>query len=472
MTSLSALYDEVGEINGYLTIAADVTRRKKAEQKVEFMAHHDALTHLPNRLLIEERFKQAIESADQQKMLVALMFIDLGRFKAINDSFGHSIGDAYLKEIARRLTACVRTTDTVSRQGGDEFLVLLNGVSHRKDIPPILAALKQRLQEPVKIDGHELSVYMSIGVSLYPHDGRCFADLLKKSDMAMYRAKEEGKNTYRFFDERMDAKEADQNAISIEIKRALQRNEFVLHYQPQIDLISGKIVGAEALIRWMHPEQGLMPPTKFIRAAEESGLIVPLGEWVIHEACRQAAEWQRTGLEKFSIAVNLSAAQFKSHELEETILAALTKSGIDAEYLELELTESFLIQDTELVQTTMKRLKGIGVKISIDDFGTGYSSLSYLKRLDVDKLKIDRSFIKDLANDQDDRAIVKAIIQMAKSLRLTTVAEGVANLDRLHYLQEMRCSEAQGFYFAKPMPAPEFEKFIAGNPLILHLACS
>lgn len=464
MTSFSPLYDETGEANGYLTIAADITRRKAAEQKIEFMAHHDVLTHLPNRLLLEERFRQAIELATRDNMLVALVFIDLDHFKAINDSFGHSVGDAYLKEIADRLSTCVRATDTISRQGGDEFLIVLNGVSRREDILPILSKLKQRLQESVLIEGHELSVSMSIGVSVYPHDGVSFDELLKKSDMAMYRSKEEGKNTYRFFDQRLTAEESSQHKLRMELSRALERKRLVLHYQPQIDLESGAIIGAEALMRWAHPEQGLISPAVFIPLAEESGLIVSIGEWALHEACRQAAAWKKEGLNALSVSVNLSAAQFNNHELEETILAALNEAELEAASLELELTESMLVRDVPLVQATIRRLKEIGVKIAIDDFGTGYSSLSYLKRLDIDKLKIDRSFIKDLASDPDDRAIVQAIIQMARSLQLKTIAEGVEDLDTLRYLHGTRCSEAQGFYFARPMPAPEFSAFVARNP--------
>lgn len=467
MTSISPLYDEAGETNGYLTIAADITRRKAAEQKIEFMAHHDALTQLPNRTLLEERFRQAVELARQENTQVALLFIDLDHFKAINDSFGHSIGDAYLIEIARRLSASVRVADTICRQGGDEFLIVLNGVSHREDILPVLSKLKHRLQEPVLIEGHELSVSMSIGVAMYPLDGTSFDELLKKSDLAMYQAKQEGKNTYRFFNDRLTEEASGQHRLRTALKYAVEEQRLTLYYQPQINLATGSIVGAEALLRWEHPEKGMISPVDFIPIAEESGLIIPIGEWVIGEACRQAAAWKAKGLGALSISVNLSTVQFKNHELEETILRALNESGLEPERLELELTESLLIHDLALVQGTIQRLKEIGVRISIDDFGTGYSSLAYLKRLDIDRLKIDRSFIQDLAHDPEDHAIVQAIIQMANSLQLTTIAEGVEDLDTLDCLHRLQCDEAQGFYFAKPMAATEFSEFV-GKSLHQH----
>lgn len=467
ITNLSALRNELGGLEGYLAIAADITARKAAEQKIEFLAHHDVLTRLPNRRLVEERFNLAAEHARRQQAQVGIVFLDLDNFKAINDSFGHSVGDSYLKEIAQRLGQCVRISDTISRQGGDEFLIVLGGLSRREDIVPALEKTMQLVQQPVTVDGNELSVSMSVGISFFPKDGEKFDELLKKADMAMYRAKEEGKNTYRFFDEEMNVQEINQHSIRVGLKRALERKEFILHYQPQMDLHTGAVVGVEALIRWNHPEQGLVPPMKFIHIAEESGMIVPIGAWAIHEACRQAAKWIATGFDNFSMAVNLSSTQLKSGDLEHTVTTALEQSGLPAHHLELELTESLLIHNVDKVQAMIKRLKNLGVSIAIDDFGTGYSSLSYIKRLDVDKLKIDRSFIKDLARDQDDTAIVTAIIQMAHSLKLKTVAEGVEDADIAAKLSQLQCDEAQGFYFAKPMPPEECFNYMteAGHTL-------
>ncbi len=456
IVTMSALRNAAGAIEGYLAIAADITERKAAEKRVEFLAHHDVLTELPNRLLVRDRFSQAAAYADREDKKVALVFFDLDHFKAINDSLGHSVGDALLIEISSRLKGIVRSIDTISRQGGDEFLIVLSNLSDAELIPSILAKYKKKLQEPFYIDGNELPISMSIGVALYPDDGRDFDTLLKKADMAMYRAKDAGRNTYRFFDEQMNVEAMDQLLIRSGLRRALERGEFELHYEPQISLATGRIVGAEALVRWRHPEQGLMQPAKFIHIAEESGLIVPIGEWVLQEACRQGAAWKKRGLDNMTIAVNLSVMQFRRGDLEKTVIQALKESGMDPRLLELELTESVLIQDVENVMASMHELKALGVRLSIDDFGTGYSSLSYLKRLDVDKLKIDKSFVRDLVGDVDDRAIVNAIIQIARSLNLTTLAEGVENAEIYSLLKKMGCEECQGFYFSKPVAADEF----------------
>lgn len=468
IVTMAALRNAAGEIEGYLAIAADITERKAAEKRVEFLAHHDTLTELPNRLLVRDRFNQAAAYADREGKKVALVFFDLDHFKAINDSLGHSVGDDLLIEIASRLKSTVRLIDTISRQGGDEFLIVLSNLSDADIIPPILGKYKKKLQEPFYIDGNELPISMSIGVALYPDDGMDFDTLLKKADMAMYRAKDAGRNTYRFFDEQMNVEAMDQLLIRSGLRRALERGEFELHYEPQISLATGKIVGAEALIRWRHPEQGLVHPAKFIHIAEESGLIVPIGEWVLKEACRQGVEWAEQGLEGLTIAVNLSVMQFRRGDLEKTVIQALDESGMDPRLLELELTESVLIQDVENVLGSMHELKALGVKLSIDDFGTGYSSLSYLKRLDVDKLKIDKSFVCDLVRDADDRAIVNAIIQIARSLNLTTLAEGVEDAKIYAALKEMGCDECQGFYFSRPGNAENFKAYYLDrqeNPL-------
>lgn len=451
--------DEVGQL--IESFNALVLWRTVAEHQMEFLAQHDALTALPNRLLVEDRFGQATGFADRSRHKVALLSLDLDRFKSINDSIGHSLGDALLQQIASRLRDGLRDTDTLSRQGGDEFLVLLPDLEDGDATIPVLGKLMECLQAPFHVEGHELATTASIGVALYPEDGTDFSTLLKHADMAMYQAKETGGNSYCFFDPRMNVEILENLAMRNGLKLAVERQELVIHYQPQIQLATGHVVGAEALIRWQHPSFGLVPPGRFIPVAEDSGLIVPIGAWVLHEACRQAMAWQAAGLPPLVMAVNLSAVQFKRGNLRQTVVEALQGSGMAPDLLELELTESILIQDTEGVLATVQALKNLGVKLSIDDFGTGYSSLSYLKRLAVDKLKIDQSFVRGLATDAEDAAIVHAIIQMAHGLKLETIAEGVEDAATLEGLRQFQCDEVQGFHYARPMPAEEFARYLA-----------
>ena len=451
---------EDGVFTGYRGTGSDITERKLTEQRIEFLAYHDPLTGLPNRVLLEDRLEQAIAQAERGHHGLALVFMDLDNFKKINDSLGHAAGDALLKEVATRLKHCVRDTDTISRQGGDEFVLVLGGLHGSEGSLPVLTKIMESLQEPFVCEGNELSTSASMGVALYPQDGDCFDILRKKADMAMYRAKEAGRNTYRFFDEAMDEEAVEHLLMRSGLRRAVERGEFVLHYQPQVDIASGRVVGVEALLRWEHPEFGLVHPGRFIPVAEDSGLIVPIGAWVIEEACRQAMAWRRAGLPELVMAVNLSAAQFRRHGIEDTVAQALQRSGLVPALLELELTESILLQDVEQVLATVQRLKQLGVQLAIDDFGTGYSSLSYLKRFDIDKLKIDQSFIRDLASDPDDAAIVRAIIQMAHSLGLRAIAEGVETAELLQQLRGFGCDEAQGYHYARPMPAAEFEHYL------------
>jgi diguanylate cyclase (GGDEF)-like protein/PAS domain S-box-containing protein len=446
---------------GSIWIITDVTERKNAEAKIDFMAYHDALTELPNRLLFKDRFEQAMAYADRDNSKVCLLFLDLDNFKTINDSLGHAVGDGLIQQVALRLKSCLRDTDTVGRQGGDEFLVVLPNISDSTSAAPGIVKMMEQLAMPCEIDGQELITSVSVGAAIYPDDGKDFETLMKKADMAMYRAKDAGRNTYRFFDEQMNVEAIEQLNMRVGLRHAVAREEFVLHYQPQIDLSSGALIGVEALIRWKHPELGLVAPGRFITAAEDSGLIVPIGEWVLGEACRQAVEWQKADMPDMLMAVNLSAVQFKRGDVEKSVFSALKESGLDPRLLELELTESILIVDTESVLATVKRLKLMGVKLSIDDFGTGYSSLSYLKRFQVDKLKIDQTFVRGLANDPEDAAIVRTIIQMAKSFGLRTIAEGVEDERSLALLRLFQCDEAQGYFFARPMPAEELPAFAA-----------
>lgn len=433
-----------------------------AEAKIDFIALHDALTGLPNQQLAEERFRHATAFAEREQTKVALLFIDLDAFKTINDSLGHSVGDRLLCEVAQRLRDCVRDTDTICRRGGDEFLAVLADLSEADATAPMLAKLMERLPEPMDIGGHELHTSASVGVAVYPDDGRDFETLLKKAETAMYRAKEAGRQTYRFFDTQMNVDVVEQLTLRNGLRRALVNDEFVLHYQPQIDIASQRLIGVEALIRWQHPDQGMIAPGRFIGLAEESGLIVPMSEWVLRQACQQGAAWARAGIANLVVAVNLSAVHFKRGNLEQSVIAALEDSGLDPKLLELELTESILISNIESVLSTLTRLKLLGVKLSIDDFGTGYSSLSYLKRFAVDKLKIDQSFVYDLATEPENAAIVRAIIQMARSLGLHTIAEGVETAEVLALLREFGCDEAQGYFFARPMPAALISDFYHG----------
>jgi diguanylate cyclase (GGDEF)-like protein len=440
-------------------LATALLEREAARERIDFIAFHDSLTGLPNQQLAEDHIGLAIAHADRERVKVALLFIDLDNFKTINDSLGHDIGDSVIREVAARLRECVRETDTISRRGGDEFLIILPNLSEPDATAPILVKLVERLSHPMEIGGQELHTTASVGIAIYPDDGPDFATLMKKAETAMYRAKDAGRNTYCFFDAQMNVEAVEQLRLRNGLRRALEHDEFVLHYQPQIKLATGTLVGVEALIRWNHPELGMIPPGRFIPLAEDSGLIVPISEWVLREASRQAAAWAKQGLVGLVVAVNLSGVHFKRGNLEQSVIRALEESSLPPELLELELTESILISNTEGVLATVKRLKQLGVKLSIDDFGTGYSSLSYLKRFEVDKLKIDQSFVRDLGSNSEDAAIVRAIIQMARSLGLTTIAEGVESEAILGLLREFDCDEAQGYYFARPMPADELPDF-------------
>ena len=461
---VSVVREADGRPKYYVYIFSDMTERHEVQRRIEFLAHHDPLTELPNRLLLRDRVEQAQAQAGRMHSRVALMLLDLDRFKTINDSLGHPVGDALLKAVAERLKDCVRDSDTISRQGGDEFILLLNDVRDSDAVSRVADKIHQRMAEPLMVGEHSLTASFSIGIALYPDDGADFDSLLQKADTAMYHAKETGRNSHRFFTKEMNQKVVEHLTLENQLRNALENKEFVLHYQPQLDLQEGKIVGVEALIRWNNPEQGLVSPARFIPVAEESGLIVAIGAWVINEACRQARAWQNAGLPPFVVAVNLSAVQFRRQDLVNTVINALVLSDLDSQWLELELTESILIQDAEVTLDTVRRLKALGIKLSVDDFGTGYSSLTYLKRFAVDKLKIDQSFVRDLVTDPDDAAIVRAIIQMAHSLKLKTIAEGVETEELSNLLRLFHCDEIQGYWFARPMPADALEAFVRNHP--------
>ena len=445
--ALDRLREQIGKFNA-------------SQAHLAYLARHDALTGLPNRALGRDHIEQALGQATPQRKRVALLFVDLDNFKSVNDMLGHQTGDDFLKEVALRLTQAVRESDVVSRHGGDEFLVGLADIASADDASAVAAAILASLARPFVVKDTELSCTGSIGIALHPQDGADYDTLLRQSDIAMYVAKESGRNAWRFFDTAMQANLQQGVLLVSRLRGALARQEFELHYQPVIALASGRLLGAEALIRWRRPETPLMLPGLFIDAAERSGLIVDIGEWVLEQACCQLVEWQCAGCGEFTMAVNLSVVQFRRGNIDEVVRRVLERSGLRPGCLELELTESTLVDDAEAFILSLQRLKALGVKLAIDDFGTGYSNLAYLQRFAVDKLKIDRSFIVRLNNSGQDRAIVDAIVQIARSLDLVVTAEGIEDPSVVQALIEMGCAQGQGYLFGKPQPAAEFEKLL------------
>ena len=439
----------------------EAQERLLAEARARHLSLHDALTGLPNRRLLQDRLAQALAQARREGWQVAVMFLDLDRFKNINDTLGHAVGDEVLREMASRLTGALRDSDTVSRVGGDEFVVVLSHAEVETDIAPIAAKLMTELSEPCKIGDRELRVTPSIGVSVFPDDGDDPAKLLSYADAAMYHAKASGRRNVQFYAATMSAALQARLKLENDLHLAISRNELELYYQPRIDFGSGTVVGYEALLRWNHPQEGLILPGTFIPIAEDSGLIMSIGEWVIREACRQMKSWREANFPVQSMAVNLSARQFFDSKLLERVRLALAESGMRPEQLELEITESILMSNTEETMTLFAQLKRLGVKLSIDDFGTGFSSLAYLKRFHVDNLKIDHSFVRDIGTDPDDAAIVRAIVNLAQSLQLRVIAEGVETREQLDFLAACGCQEAQGYYFARPLPAVAVEQRVA-----------
>lgn len=440
----------------------EMLRGRHSQANLAHLSKHDALTDLPNRLLMQERFEEAIVEADAGGTRVALMSFDLDNFKVINDSLGHAAGDELLRRIAERLNGLVRGADTVSRQGGDEFLVLLGDVETREILELVARRFQEVVARPLVLHDIELVISLSIGISVYPDDGTDYGTLLKKAELAMYQAKATGRNAYCLFSEEMSTNTYERLGIEQDLRQALIREEFKLQYQPIVDLQSGRVVAVEALIRWHHPERGLVGPTQFVGVAEQMGLIVEIGEWVLREACRQAMLWRKAGLPDMVMSVNLSAVQLRRGNLEAVVRDALKSTGLPPQYLELELTESMLLQDSDASLVLLQNLKGLGVKLSIDDFGTGYSNLAYLQRFQVDTLKIDKSFVQGLGENAQHRAIVNAIIQMAHSLNLRTIAEGVEDLPTRHLLADIGCDLGQGYLFAKPLGVEDFARLAAG----------
>jgi len=454
------VFDSSGVFKGYRGVGKDITERKLDEEHIHYIANHDALTALPNRAMFSDVLSHAILSARRYQRSFAVLFMDLDRFKNINDTLGHDSGDKLLQEMGKRLTQTMRTSDVVARLGGDEFVVLVQEVTEPKQVASVARKVLSALVHPLTIQGQECRVTASIGICMYPSEAQDEVALMKNADIAMYRAKEDGKNNYKFYSQEMNVHSFERLALETSLRRGLERSEFILHYQAKLDLKTGRITGVEALVRWQHPEMGMVPPAQFIPLAEETGLIVPIGRWVMHTACAQGVAWQQQGLPPIHIAVNLSARQFVDDDLVEDIQGVLKSTGLPPERLELELTESMVIQNTERAGRVLGEIKAMGVRLAIDDFGVGYSSLTHLKRFPIDTLKVDRSFIRDLPSDNDDKAITEAIIAMGKSLNLTVVAEGVETQEQQDFLQEHACDEMQGFLFSKPIPSEAFAKLL------------
>ncbi|MDP2430685.1 MAG: PAS domain S-box protein [Pseudomonadota bacterium] len=461
--SISAVRDADGQIVRYVSLFADITHLKESEARLEHLAHFDVLTDLPNRLLFTSRLEHAVDQARRHGQRIALLFLDLDRFKTVNDSLGHPAGDELLITIALRIRKRLRDEDTLARLGGDEFVILLEQLDEAQMAAIVAQDLLQVLAAPVQLSGgHEVFIGASIGISLFPDDADNATRLVSSADAALYQAKEQGRNTYRFYTEALTTAANEHLALETRLRRGLERGEFILHYQPLIDAHSGRAVGVEALVRWQPPGKALVPPAKFIPIAEETGLIVPLGEWILRSACAQARAWLDAGLPPLVMAVNLSGRQFQAADMAELVRAVLLDTGLPARLLELELTESVIMEQADQAIATLDALKSLGVRLTIDDFGTGYSSLAYLKRFPIDKLKIDRSFVDGLADDPNDREIAATIIAMARSLNLEVLAEGVETEQQLAFLRLYGCDQYQGYLFSKPIPADEFERWLPG----------
>ena len=462
-TSAAPIHDRQGGVVGAVMVVHDVTVARELAHKLARLALHDSLTDVPNRTLLSDRLDQAMVRAQRSGNFVALLYIDLDRFKHINDSLGHAVGDQLLKSVARRLLACVRSSDTVSRQGGDEFLILLEDIVQAQDAAFCAEKIIAALDAPHRIGNHDLHLTASIGIATFPGDATEADSLLRNADFAMYQAKYSGRNNYQFFKPEMNANALERQSIETDLRLAIEKQEFVLNYQPKVNLETGAIAGVEALVRWNRPSHGLMPPAHFIPIAEESGLILPIGRWALESACRQAREWQDSGLTRISVAINVSAVELRAKDFLSHVRQILEQSRLEPCFLEIELTETFMLQDWKSTAQVLRALKSLGVRIALDDFGTGYSSLSYMKRFPIDALKIDQSFVRDMTTDADDASIVSAVINMGRSLHMGVVAEGIQTHDQLLFLKDRECPEGQGYYFGPPVPAPQLTALLTAG---------
>jgi len=471
----------LSQVDGtFLSIIRDISERKRAEARIEYLAYFDTLTGLPNRQMLMRHVNRTLAAAQRSKKHAALLYLDLDRFKRINDNLGHSVGDTLLRDVARRLEHCLRNaaasmapnaanSGMVARLGGDEFVILLTEVADRAHVTSVVRQIEEKLAEPFECDGHSFVVTPSIGVALYPQDGQDIEDLLVKADMAMYQAKDRGRNDHAFYGESMAIRALGRLELEGELRRAIDEESFELHYQPKMDLSRGCIVGVEALLRWHHRERGWISPDKFIPLAEETGMIVAIGDWVIREACRQMKAWERGALKHLRMAVNVSVQQFSKDGFVDTVLRTLRQQGVKPQQFELEITESFLMRDVDTTRAALQRLGDAGLSLSIDDFGTGYSSLGYLRQFPVDALKIDRSFVHDLPVNSDAVAICAAILAMARELKLIVIAEGVETDAQLEFLRDHGCDQAQGYLIGKPLRADELEARIEADPRFILL---
>ena len=464
--SISATSPAPGQ---FATIFDDITDRKRAEDEIQSLAYRDTLTGLPNRILLQDRLREALLQAERKGDLVGLLFLDLDRFKPINDTLGHALGDLLLKSVAERLCACVRRSDTVARLGGDEFVVVLLGVHRELDTTLVAKEILERLSQPFDIEGRDIYTSTSIGIAVYPRDGHDAGTLLKNADMAMYVAKDRGRNTYQFYTDEMNRRAAELLTLETSLHLALKRGELFLQYQPQVDLAQGRITGVEALLRWRHPEHGLIPPGRFIPISEETDLILPIGEWVLRTACRQGRAWQTAGVPPLRMAVNLSGRQFKQPGFTDLVQRILRETGMPPQLLELELTESMMMEDADETVNRLRALKGMRVHLAIDDFGTGYSSLSYLKNFPIDRIKIAQTFVRDISTDPGDAAIVETVLAMAHNLKLGVIAEGVETEEQFAFLLSRHCQDMQGYYFAVPLPPQDIERLVRDGAMPRHV---
>lgn len=463
--TITAVRNDERVVSHYVSVFSDISDIKQSEEQLHHLAHHDPLTDLPNRLLLDARLKHALQHAHREGSHIAVLFLDLDHFKKINDTLGHRVGDLLLQVAAKRLLVSVREQDTVARLGGDEMAIVLENLDKAANAATIAQSILDNLSKPFELEGQKVMVSGSIGISIYPQDGQDVTALLKNADAAMYMSKSEGRNGYQFYSKELTEKALQSLALETQLHRALESDEFVLYYQPQVSLQSGRVVGMEALVRWQHPEMGLIPPERFIPLAEESGLIEPIGLWVLRTACAQGKVWQQESAAPLRVAVNISGRQFRRTGLVQEIRDILEETGLDPSYLEVELTESDTMGQAEQTVATLDALQKLGVTIAIDDFGTGYSSLSYLKRFPVDRLKIDRSFVRDIPNDKNDVELVKTIIALGRSLDLSVVAEGVETEEQRRFLISIGCDEMQGFLYSPPKPAEELAGFLTSRYL-------
>ena len=461
--STAPIHDRRGRVTGGVMVFHDVTQARAMAQKMSHLAQYDYLTDLPNRLLLNDRLSQAVSAAHRHQQHLAVLFVDVDRFKHVNDSLGHLIGDKLLLSIAHRLVASVRSSDTISRQGGDEFVILLSSIAHAADAALSAQKILTAASLPYRVQEHELQITVSVGIAIYPDDGADAEALVKNADIAMLSAKDNGRNNYQFFKPTMNEHALERQSIEGNLRHALDRGEFMLHYQPKMDLEAQTLTGAEALIRWRQPERGIVFPKDFIPIAEQCGYIVPVGRWVLREACRQRRAWLDAHLAPIPIAINISAVELRSNNFVEHVRDILRETGLEPRYLELELTETAFMQDPQSTIAVLQALKDIGIKLTLDDFGTGYSSLSYLKRFPIDALKIDKSFVRGLCTDSDDSKLVSAVINLGRSFHLQVIAEGVETREQFMALQAQNCAEGQGYYFQKPIAADEFAKLLGDD---------